>query len=116
MTDDMTRRRIVANRDMLTARLRLLEISAARQAETLARSAPGLPATFGRHASDWTRAHEREYQAHLAKIHGDQRNDRGALKAKIDRQNAALRAMNLRDAANARRQNSATPALKAPDP
>ena len=47
MPDDMIRRRIVANRDMLTARLHLLELSAARQAEALARSAPGLPATFG---------------------------------------------------------------------
>ena len=104
MGNDTERRRLIAKRDTLAARLHKLDQSAAAEAEAFARNADGLPPSFGRHASDWSRRHERQYQARLADIRAAQRNDRGAIAKKIERQNAALRAQLLRDARAMRHQ------------
>ena len=96
---------LLRKRDLLRARLTSLDLAARQAAEGRTRGSDELPLTHGRHATDWTRRHERAFQRHLAEIVGSQRNDRGALLAKIERQTTALRENLLRKARKARHKD-----------
>ena len=96
---------LLRKRELLKARLASLDLAARQAAEGRTRGSDELPLTHGRHATDWTRRHERAFQRHLAEIVGSQRNDRGALLAKIERQTTALRENLLRTARKARHKD-----------
>lgn len=100
------RSNLLPKREVLRARLASLDLGARQSAESRTRASDGLPPSHGRNATDWTRRHERAFQRHLAEIVGSQRNDRGALLAKIKRQTAALREDLLRNARKARHEAS----------
>ena len=97
---------LLRKRDLLRARLASLDLAARQAAERRTCGSDGLPPAHGRHATDWTRRHERAFQRNLAEIVGSQRIDRGALLAKIERQTTALREDLLRTARKARHKGS----------
>ena len=97
---------LLRKRDLLRARLASLDLAARQAAERRTPGSDGLPPAHGRHATDWTRRYERAFQRNLAEIVGSQRNHRGALPAKIERQTTALREDLLRTAGKARHKGS----------
>ena len=82
--------RMRAARDQTRATIALINHRLARTAETRARAVPELPDTFGRHASDWTRRHEEQFRRFLGELTNDARQELGALRAKLQRQEAAI--------------------------
>lgn len=88
--------RMRAARDQTRATIASINHRLARTAETRARAVPGLPATFGRHASDWTRRHEEQFHRFLGQLTNDARQELGALRTKLQRQEAAIAAHHIR--------------------
>jgi len=86
--------RMRAARDHTRATIALINQRLARTAET--RALPELPDTFGRHASDWTRRHEDQFRRFLSELTNDARHELGALRAKLQRQEAAIAAHHIR--------------------
>lgn len=82
-------------------RLTDLRARVQREAEAQTRSHE-LAHTFGRHSTNWTKAHEAEFQHRLAVGLGKHANEIGALEGKIRRQEAAIRARHLKKARKAR--------------
>ena len=78
--------RMIAARDQVRARLAALEAQLRREAENTVRS----PAAH-RGDSGWRKADEASYQASLANLCHRHRKDIGALRAKLERQQAAIR-------------------------
>ncbi|WP_146049593.1 hypothetical protein [Novosphingobium sp. HII-3] len=85
------------------ARLRTLQLRLTHEAEAATRATPGLPATFGRHATDWTKHHEADFQRRLSELRLAARNEIGSIEQKVARQSAAINAFHLRQAREAKR-------------
>ncbi|MEP3145487.1 hypothetical protein [Qipengyuania citrea] len=79
--------RMLSARDVVRARLSSLEAQLRYQAEKTVRS----PAAH-RGDSGWRKCDEAEYRNALAALQHSHRKDIGALRAKLDRQQAAIRA------------------------
>ena len=90
-----------ARRDQTRMQLASIERQIKDRAEVLTRSSRTLPATYGRHATDWTPAHETLFQQFLGELKTDRRNETGALRAKLMRQDQALSAIHLKRARKA---------------
>ncbi|MGE4404401.1 hypothetical protein [Pseudomonas sp.] len=90
------------------ARLRTLEMRLFHEAEAATRSNPGLPSTFGRYASDWTKRHEADFQRRLSELRAAARNEIGSIAQKITRQSDAIAAFHLKQARKAKRSNHGT--------
>lgn len=84
--------RMVAARDAVRARLNGLQDRLRRDAE---RSVSSPAANRG--DSGWRKSDEAAYQDSLARLQHDHRSDIGALTAKLDRQQAAIRAFIIRN-------------------
>lgn len=87
---DQTLSQMRNKRDTTRTRLNELRRRLQTRAESETRTERGLPSTFGRHASDWTRRHEAFFQQRLSELTTHSRNELGALEAKLKRQNAAI--------------------------
>jgi hypothetical protein len=81
-----------SRRDESEQRLQGLKLRLRQRAERDTRCEPSLPESFGRHASDWTKRHERFFQERLAILTSKSRNEIGAIERKLVRQNSAIRA------------------------
>ncbi len=79
-----------SRRDESKERLRNLKLRIRQKAERDTRCEPSLPESFGRHASDWTKRHERFFQERLAILTSKSRNEIGAIERKLVRQNKAI--------------------------
>ena len=79
--------RMLAARDVVRNRLNALEFQLLGEAE----SAVSSPAAH-RGDSGWRKSDERQYQDALANLRHRHRKDLGALRAKLDRQQSAIRA------------------------
>lgn len=77
------------------ARLRTLQLRLTHEAEAATRATPELPPTFGRHASDWTKHHEADFQRRLSELRLAARNEIGSIEQKVARQSAAITAFHL---------------------